>query len=138
MKKIIFILLLIILHLSFYIEHCEAQWEPDVRLTNASGNSFTSYNNAWCIAANGNVVHVIWYDYKNLTFPKIYFKRSIDGGTTWGADTLISSNYESQYFPSIAVSGSHVHVVGYEIGAAYPWINEWSIIYRQSTNDGMT
>lgn len=39
-----------------------AQWEPDVRLTYASGGSYTSSNNTWCIAANGNVVHTIWYD----------------------------------------------------------------------------
>ena len=44
----------------------QAQWQPDVRLTNNAANSYTSnvgiYNNAWCIAASGSVVHVVWYD----------------------------------------------------------------------------
>jgi hypothetical protein len=28
-----------------------AQWEPDVRLTNDPASSYTSFNNAWCVAA---------------------------------------------------------------------------------------
>jgi ATP/ADP translocase len=36
-----------------------AQWEPDVRLTYNDSSSGTSYNNAWCVAATGNTVHVV-------------------------------------------------------------------------------
>jgi len=39
----------------------QAQWQPDVRLTNNSSVSNMG-NNAWCIAASGPVVHVVWSD----------------------------------------------------------------------------
>ena len=42
-----------------------AQWQPDVRLTNDPAASVTSLNNAWCVAASGNVVHVVWNDWRH-------------------------------------------------------------------------
>ena len=63
MKKFIYTFVLaLILNSAFNIQNSYAQWEPDVRLTNATGSSTVSVNNAWCIAANGNVLHVVWYD----------------------------------------------------------------------------
>lgn len=34
------------------------------RLTNDPAYSYTSYNNAWCIAASGDTVHVVWRNYE--------------------------------------------------------------------------
>ncbi len=92
--------------------NANAQWEPDVRLTYASGGSYTSSNNTWCIAANGNVVHTIWYDDRQ-GFPnyEIYYKRSTDGGVNWGTDTRLTNSSAFSVSSSIAVSGSNVHVV---------------------------
>ncbi len=92
MKKIIFtIVLVLILNSSFLIENCFAQWQPDVRLTNDPANSYTSYNNAWCIASSGIVVHVVWYDNRDGN-NEIYYKRSTDAGVSWGADTRLTNN----------------------------------------------
>ena len=63
------VLLFLTVNISF------AQWEPDVKLTNDSANSFTSYNNGWCIASNGSVVHAVWYKESNSN-SEIYYKRS--------------------------------------------------------------
>ncbi|MBM2842129.1 MAG: BNR/Asp-box repeat-containing protein, partial [Bacteroidetes bacterium] len=109
-----------------------AQWQPDVRLTNDPAVSFTSLNNAWCIASSGSVVHVVWYDRRDLN-DEIYYKRSTDGGLTWGADTRLTNNTSGSQFPSISVSGQVVHVV---------WMDgrdgNSEIYYKRSTDGGIS
>lgn len=56
-----------------------AQWEPDVRLTTDDNGSYTSYNNAWRIAASEDTFHAVWYDELD-TDEEIYYKRSTDAG----------------------------------------------------------
>jgi hypothetical protein len=87
-----------------------AQWETDVRLTTNTDSSFTSYNNAWCVAGYEDTVHAVWYDGRDGNY-EIYYKRSDDGGATWGADTRLTDDPNWSYIPSVAVSGSEVHVV---------------------------
>lgn len=131
MKKVFVFSAVIILHLMLNIKYCNAQWEPDVRLTNDPENSYTSYNNARCIAANGNIVHAVWYDNRDGNW-EIFYKRSTDGGTSWGADTRLtnidSANSEK---PTIAVNGSVVHVVWQDIRDGY-----YSEIYYKRSTDG--
>src|SRR3970040_1297733 len=109
MKKILFLLLTI--NCSLLTVH--AQWQPDVRLTNDPASSITSFNNAWCIASSGNVVLVVWYDNRDGNY-EIYYKRSTDGGVSWGSDTRLTNNTANSFLPSVAVSGSVVHVVWYD------------------------
>jgi len=90
-----------------------AQWQPDVRLTNDSANSYTSLNNAWCIASSGSVVHVVWWDFRDGNM-EIYYKRSPDGGISWSADTRLTNNSSESVDPSVAVSDPLVHVVWYD------------------------
>ncbi len=105
MKKFIII---IILNSQFLIVSCFAQWESDVRLTNDPAGSYTSLS--WCIAASGNVVHVVWEESRDGN-TEIYYKRSPDGGVSWGADTRLTNNSANSFTPSVSVSGSAVHVV---------------------------
>jgi hypothetical protein len=133
MKKIIFtIVVFLIVHCTLKIEDCMSQWQPDVRLTNSFANSYTSYNNAWCIASSGSNVHIVWYDSTagNL---EIYYKRSTDAGVSWGADTRLTNNTAESMGPSVAVSGSVVHVVWYD----YRNLN-WEIYYKRSTDAGVS
>ncbi len=88
----------------------QAQWQPDVRLTNDPAVSFVVYGNAWAIAAIGNTLHVVWTDFRNGNF-EIYYKRSTDGGTSWGADTRLTNNNSLSGTPGVAISGSVVHVI---------------------------
>ena len=126
MKKL---LALIVLLVSMNVS---AQWQPDVRLTNDPGDSFGSFNNAWCVAANGNVVHVVWYDYRDGN-PEIYYKRSTDGGITWGMDTRLTNNTGVSVSSTIVVSGSFVHVA---------WCDNRDdnkeIYYKRSTDGGIS
>jgi len=108
-----------------------AQWQPDVRLTNDPGMSFTIANsNAHCIASSGDTVHVVWSDNRDAGNNEIYYKRSTDGGVSWGLDTRISNNVYSSVNPSISVSGKVVHVVWNDIDA------ECFISYNRSTDGG--
>lgn len=124
MKKIIFLY-------AFFGIYAYAQWQPDMRVTNAPDNSLTSYNNTRSIAASGNDVHLLWYDKRGGTYNQIYYKRSSDGGITWSADTQFTNNtwYITGY-PSIVVSGLAVYAV---------WVynhNAQGIIYYKRSTDG--
>ncbi len=133
MKKIIF--LFVIAHCTLNIDNCLCQWQPDVRLTNDPAVSYTSSNNAWCIASSGNDVHVVWYDGRDGN-AEIYYKRSLDEGISWGVDTRLTNNSGYSMYPSVAVSGSVVHVVWYD-NRDGPFGND-EIYYKRSTDGGVS
>ncbi len=114
MKKIIFILCLL-----YFSSPCSriggayAQWQPDVRLTNNPGNSYTVYNNARSIASSGNDVHAVWWDSRDGNW-EIYYKGSLDGGINWGTDTRLTINSGGSVTPSVTVSGFDVHVIWWD------------------------
>ncbi len=114
----------------FSVQISNAQWQPDFRLTNNSSTKSTSENNARCIAVSGNVVHVVWQDDRVGSPTEIQYKRSTDGGITWGADTRLTNLSTYSYQPSIAVSNQLVIVV---------WsVNSRDIYYNRSTDGGLT
>lgn len=107
-----------------------AQWQPDIRLTNNPAYSSTYYNNAWSIGASGNSVHAVWTDLRSGN-NEIYYKRSTDGGTSWGTDLRLTIDTAQSWNTSLAVSSSTVHVI---------WIDNrdgnWEIYYKRSTDGG--
>ncbi len=107
----------------------QAQWQPEVRLTNNPSASNTSLNNAWCLAANGDTVHAVWDDQRDGNF-ELFYKRSTNGGVSWGEDTQLTNTVYS-YDPCVAVSGSVVHIVWQEERDGY-----YEIYYKRSTNGG--
>jgi len=112
-----------------------AQWQPDVRLTNDTLVSRTSFGNAWCVSAASDAVHVVWFT--QGTWPQIsgwylYYKRSTDGGVTWSPDTMLS-NRAFTGIPSVSASGSIVHVV-FEDNRD----GNSAIYYKRSTNAGLS
>lgn len=110
MKKVILILALtVVLHSTLYIGNSICQWQSDVRLTNASGESWTSWTKS-SIVPDGNMLYVVWYDIRDGN-NEIYFKRSTDYGATWGTDTRLTNNYAESQNPVILVSGSNLIVV---------------------------
>ncbi|NOU45762.1 MAG: T9SS type A sorting domain-containing protein [Bacteroidales bacterium] len=109
----------------------QAQWQPDVRLTNEPSPSNTSLNNAWCIAASGDTLHVVWDDQRDGTF-EIFYNRSTDAGLSWEANTQLTNSAYS-YDPSVAVSGLVVHIVWQELRDGY-----YEIYYKRSTDGGVS
>ncbi|HEY5123120.1 MAG TPA: exo-alpha-sialidase [Ignavibacteria bacterium] len=139
MKKAITVLLatfvLLICNLTFNIENGLSQWQADVRMTNDPQLSFTSFGNARCVAANGDVVHVVWYsgDTVGVNGWDIFYKRSTDKGSTWSTAVNLSNNGLISYNPAIAVSGSDVHVVWFGNGDG-----NYEEYYIRSTDGGIT
>ena len=95
-------------------------------------SSHIYYNNVWQIAAIGDTVHVVWCDERDGNC-EIYYKRSIDGGTTWGIDTRLTYNPGTQCAPGIALSGSYVHVVWRDNRHG-----DAEVYYNRSTDGGTT
>jgi len=112
--------------------NAKGQWEPDVRLTNSSGQSTTTTNNASSIATNGNVIHTVWWDNRDGNW-EIYYKRSTNGGSNWGADTRLTNDIANSSYPTISVMGSNVYIV---------WVDfrdiTGKIYYKRSSDGGMS
>ncbi len=87
-----------------------SQWQPDYRLTNSLTDSYTSANNAWCVAANGNDVHVVWFDERDGN-REIYYKRSTNSGISWGSDTRLTNNTANSQVPSVIITGQTLLIV---------------------------
>jgi len=89
-----------------------AQWEPDVRLTNDNSASRATLNNGHIIAAApGGLLHLVWRDKRDGDNGEIYYKRSTDQGITWSADLRLTQDSAWSSFPSISSSDSTVQVV---------------------------
>ncbi len=123
--KLLFVLTVFIV----VAEGALAQWVPEIRLTNDPAVSQPGASSQRSITADGYLVHVVWQDNRD-GHPEIYYKRSVDGGITWGLDMRLTKQSAS-VSPSIAVSGSVVHIV---------WTDERDgnseIYYTRSTDGG--
>jgi hypothetical protein len=116
----------------FFVQISQAQWQPDVRLTNDPALSSTTQNtNARCFASIGDTLGVVWYDTRDGASPEIYYKRSIDGGINWGSDTRLTNNIYFSSNPSVSVSGSNVHIVWQDNRDG-----NYEIYYKRSTDGG--
>jgi hypothetical protein len=108
-----------------------AQFTPETRITNAAGNTYTSFNNANVMAAHGDVVHLVYTDERGLE-GEVYYQRSIDGGLSWQmAVQLTTDDGSFSGYPAIAVWDNEVHVA---------WADRRSgndeIYYRKSSDGG--
>ncbi len=102
-------------------------WGADTRLTNN-----IAYSEFPSVAVSGSVVHVVWNDNRDGN-SEIYYKRSTDGGISWGADTRLTNNSAISEYPSVAVSGSVVHVVWQDNRDG-----NYEIYYKRSTDAGIS
>jgi hypothetical protein len=84
------------------------------------------------VESNDNI-HVVWSDYTPGS-PEIYYRRSINGGVTWGNVKRLSWNSGGSYTPAIAAdSNDNIHVVWHD---DTPGSSE--IYYKRSTNGGVS
>jgi hypothetical protein len=97
---------------------------------NLSNNAGTSFEPA--VAASGNNVYVVWNDDTPGNF-EILYRRSTDGGATFGSTINLSNNAGGSFEPAVAASGNNVYVVWRD---STPGNDE--ILYRRSTDGGAT
>jgi hypothetical protein len=105
-------------------------WSRDTILSEVTSDTSESWDPT--LTASGTAVHAAWADARDGS-PEIYYKRSLDGGTSWGPDTRLTFDPGFSMSPSIAASGSTVHLV---------WSDDRSgndnIYYKRSTDAGGT
>lgn len=102
-------------------------WGSDTRLTS---DGFISIRPS--LAVSGLTVHLVWYDTRNGN-EEIYYKRSSDGGLSWGSDTRLTTNANNSILPSISVFGSFVNVVWNDTRDG-----NYEVYYKRSTDAGIT
>lgn len=130
MKSFLFGILVYTLFISLLIPTAFAQWEPAQRLTFNDSSSSTTDNNARSLAVNLDTIHVVWFDRRDAN-DEIYYKRSTDGGTSWGQDTRLTYEPMNSRYPSLASSGSKLHVAWYDFRDGNS-----EIYYKRSTDGG--
>lgn len=130
MNKII--ALIFIVSSFILINFSYAQFQSDIRLTNDPATSYKCLNNTCGIASLGNFIHVFWSDYRvQSSNEQIFYKRSTDGGLTWGPDIQFTNVISSAVYPSIIAVGSYIHVVWFDVRTGGP-----KIFYRRSIDNG--
>jgi len=133
MKRLIAIIFLLAAVILLLAPPLLAQWEPDVRLTYSSTYPLNCANNAKYIASSRDTVHLVWAEGRSGR-PKIFYKRSTDGGITWEPDTTLTNDSAAVYPPVLAASGKLVHVA---------WMDQrdgrlTQIYYKGSSDGGST
>ena len=58
-------------------------------------------------------VHVVWQDERDGN-SEIYYKRSTDGGVSWGSDIRLTNNTSYSEGACVSVSGQIVYVVWFD------------------------
>ncbi len=112
-----------------FAQIAQAGWTPAKRLTWNAGRS--EYPAAAIDSADA--IHVVWDDYP-FSITEIYYKRSTDGGTTWGAARRLTWTSGQSEMPAIAVdSADAIHVVWQDSTPG-----NWEIYYKRSTDGGTT
>lgn len=103
-----------------------ATWEKDIRLTRPEATAMRP-----AIAASGKHVHVTWFDRRDSKQRpawdwEIYYKRSTDGGATWGPDVRMSHTRAHSRHPQIlTTSGGRVCCI-WEDGQVWEGGQKWS------------
>ncbi|MBM3473585.1 MAG: exo-alpha-sialidase [Armatimonadetes bacterium] len=114
-------------------------WSEDTRLT-PGVDLFRM-----ATAASGATVHVTWAS-RSLVVPtpagthtwgEIYYKRSTDGGATWGPDVRLTMPDGSAMRPGIAAVGDDVYLIWFDQRDRTELL-DWRIYVKHSADGGAT
>lgn len=83
-------------------------WSADGRLTNDTARSEYPV-----IEIASGVIHVFWRDLRDGN-SEVYYKRSTNGGNSWGTDVRLTNNSESSEFPSASSDGNTIIVTWFD------------------------
>ena len=88
------------------------------------------------IAVRGQNIYLVWQDHSDVSYNRIYFTKSRNGGATWFAPKVISNGSYYCNNPKIAVSDSERFVVWSELELSPQ--NDTEIYFAESTDGGNT
>jgi hypothetical protein len=101
-------------------------WSTEIAITDTAGTAAFP-----AIAISGSTVHVVWMD-SSLGHRASLYKRSLDGGETWGTVVVLDSN--TAFWPGLAATGSTVVVsLNKRISAT-----NTEVFFRSSGDNGAT
>ncbi|MHB8084991.1 MAG: exo-alpha-sialidase, partial [Dehalococcoidia bacterium] len=104
-----------------------ADWGTDTRLSMG-----TNLADSPDVAVSGDSVHAVWNDNRDGNL-EIYYKRSNDGGQTWGTDNRLTNDPANSTEPVVAASGSNIHVTWKDDRDGYD-----QVYYKRSADGGQT
>ena len=121
-----------------------ATWEKAIRLTRPDSTACRPV-----VAASGKFVHVAWVDNRDARQKpgwdwEIYYKRSADGGATWGPDVRMSENEWHSRHPQIMTAGGDRVCCVWEDGAIWDgktssgWSGDGALYAGVSDDNGRT
>jgi hypothetical protein len=99
-------------------------WEADTRLSNNP-----AYSDKPSMSVSGSNVFVVWSDERDV-HSEIYFKKSTNGGISWGQETRLTNSSYHAWAPSVSISGSVI------LAAWERYYNYRTTIYYIRSNDG--
>lgn len=88
------------------------------------------------LEVSGSTRHLFWPDSRSGTW-ELFYKRSTDGGNTWGTDTQLTS-HANLFRMGTAISGSSLHLVWGGTNRTGGQGDEGPIYYKRSTDGGVT
>jgi hypothetical protein len=100
-------------------------WETEVPLGESSASWYPS------VAVAGSHVHAVWLDNRDGDISEVYYKDSLDDGTSWGPDVRLTDNPSESREASVAVSETYVHVVWHDDRD-----QNWEIYYKRRAMGG--
>jgi hypothetical protein len=113
----------------------DAPWEPNVKVNDDATGVADQGAPALAASKTTSDVFAVWQDYRNDD-ADIYFARSVDGGSTWGASVRVNHDAAGywQFEPDIAIDAAGiVHVVWSDSRAG-----DDDIYYARSADGGQT
>jgi hypothetical protein len=114
------------------LEAAAAAASPSLSTNTNLNNTITQSGEQKNVAVSGSTVYVVWVD-NTLPHTEIFFKKSTNGGSTFGSTINLSNSPGDSFDPQIAISGSTVYVVWDDNtpGAS-------DILIKRSINSGST
>ncbi|MBM3464315.1 MAG: exo-alpha-sialidase, partial [Armatimonadetes bacterium] len=83
-------------------------WDAARRMTDLPHDSWVP-----SVAVDGENGYLAWVDLRDGNEEE-YFKRSTDGGRTWGPDTRVTRNPANSWAPSVAARGDDVYLAWFD------------------------
>jgi peroxiredoxin len=100
-------------------------WETDTRLS-----SYPSSSNCPVIAVSGTNIYVFYHSYRNEKYD-IYYKKSVNNGIDWGAETKLTTGLIMSMYPTVAVDAQYIMVAWQDFRDG-----NWEIYFSRSANGG--